>query len=291
VIILRKSHNKGFTRKDGVVVAPFDDKRVAKPNPAKAKQVALLSAPRDREEDDEHAYYGEYSKQGGLFGVNPKFGKPAKSYPKAIDHPALGDDGKKFKIFEPEKGTHADSWVDPEVVAIFAVGDTNQLPDELFGVQLIPWIDHPEGDDWDYVEGQMDDLFEPAINVPMGKKAASGVVIQEEDGRIWVVSPTNHFGGYKNVFPKGKAEEELSLQANAIKEAFEESGLKVEITGLIGDFERTTTVARMYSARRVGGSPAAVGWESQAVKLAPKSHLAGLLDSFADDEIIKEISQ
>lgn len=287
IVFLQKAFNRGYTKRDGTTVAPFHDKRFAKPKAP--KQIAFFGFGRKREEFDEHAAYDEFASSiGGIFGENPG-GKPKKTYPNAISHPG-SDDGKPVKIWEPEKGTLADTWGNPDAVASFAVGDAGQLPDALFGVHFAPWIDHPEGEDWDYVEGQMDDLFEPAIHVPKGKKAASGVVIEEEDGRVWIVAPTNRFGGYANVFPKGKAEEELSLQANAIKEAFEESGLKIEITGLLGDFERHTTVARMYTARRVGGSPADVGWESQAVRLVPKSQLTGLLDSKADDEIIALIA-
>ncbi|MGL4460243.1 MAG: NUDIX hydrolase, partial [Plesiomonas shigelloides] len=88
---------------------------------------------------------------------------------------------------------------------------------------------------------------------------------------------------------KGTAEPDLSLQANAIKEAFEESGLQVEITGFIGDFERTTSVARMYKARRVGGDPTDAGWETQAVSLVPKEHLYRLLNMWPDHPIAESI--
>jgi ADP-ribose pyrophosphatase YjhB (NUDIX family) len=95
------------------------------------------------------------------------------------------------------------------------------------------------------------------------------VVIVERDWRIWLVSPSNLFGGYKTTFPKGKVDPGLSLQANAIKEGFEESGLKVRITGYLGDFKRTSSMTRLYLAERVGGDPSDMGWESQAVTLAP----------------------
>src|SRR3546814_3051951 len=92
----------------------------------------------------------------------------------------------------------------------------------------------------------------PPFHVSPGKVASSGVIVEEPDGRVWLVGPTNGFGGYRSTFPKGNAEPELSLQANAIKEAFEETGLRVKITGFVGDFTRTTSVARLYRAVRVG---------------------------------------
>ncbi len=102
-----------------------------------------------------------------------------------------------------------------------------------------------------------------------GRNAASGTVIEKADGRIWAVSPTNGYGGYVYTFPKGKVESGLRLQANTIKEAYEESGLQVRIVGLIGDFARTTSLTRYYRAVRVAGTPVDMGWEPQAAHLVP----------------------
>ncbi|MNH39989.1 hypothetical protein D3C79_1012350 [compost metagenome] len=63
----------------------------------------------------------------------------------------------------------------------------------------------------------------------------------------------------------------------------------MEITGLIGDFERTTSVARMYRARRVGGDPTASGWETQAVSLVPKEKMYDLLNMWPDHPIAESI--
>ena len=97
--------------------------------------------------------------------------------------------------------------------------------------------------------------------------------------------PTNRFGGYDATFPKGRADDGLPLQAVAIKEAYEETGLQVEITGYWGDIERTETVARYYRARRVGGTPAHMGWESQAVQLVPKALLPKVLNTAVDHKV------
>jgi ADP-ribose pyrophosphatase YjhB (NUDIX family) len=126
---------------------------------------------------------------------------------------------------------------------------------------------------------------EPALQTCAGKAPASGAVVCEADGRVWVVSPSNRFGGYTNTFPKGKVDTELSLRANAIKEVFEESGLQVELTGFLCDSVRSTSVTRLYTAMRVGGSPANMGWESQAAHLVPMSKLAQFV-SHANDEIV-----
>lgn len=114
---------------------------------------------------------------------------------------------------------------------------------------------------------------------------AAGVVIVEDDGRIWAVAPTNRFAGMNNTFPKGQIDfdeltgEPWSLQATARKEAYEESGLQVELTDFLHDYvDSGNAKTRYYLAKRIGGSPADVGWESQAVHLAPAHHLRDLLN-------------
>lgn len=122
-----------------------------------------------------------------------------------------------------------------------------------------------------------------------GKSPASGVVVLEDDGRVWVVSPSNAYGGYINTFPKGKLEPGMCPRANAVKEAFEESGLKVALTGFLCDAIRSTSVTRYYTARRVGGHPGTMGWETQAVHLVPATQLATLADHPNDKPILQAL--
>lgn len=255
---LLKANIKGHMR-GGVFVKPYTTK-----TPSAKKKDKHLDAP-----------------QLGLFGgkhaakVNPE--------PSAW-HPRRGEHGEQVPIFHATEPTHPYTWTDPEAIATFV--PDGDVPRELNGVPLRAWKDYPRSvDGWDFVDGQMDDLVEPPLSLPKGKTAASGVIIEEPDGRVWLVHPTNQFAGYQVTFPKGGAEMELSLQANAIKECFEESGLQVQITGLVGDFERGTTVARFYSAKRVGGTPTAMGWETQAVSLVPKAKMLDLLNGWADKPV------
>jgi ADP-ribose pyrophosphatase YjhB (NUDIX family) len=120
---------------------------------------------------------------------------------------------------------------------------------------------------------------------------SAGVVIVEPDGRIWVVHPTNRFGGYQASFAKGRLEKGISLQAQAIKEAYEEAGLQVALTGFFQDVTRSTSVSRYYFAKRVGGTPAATGWESQAVSLVPKNKLKDFLDQTVDNKMADGIAE
>ena len=198
-------------------------------------------------------------------------------------HPCVNDKGQKVHINHPHSPSSRESWQDGNLIATFV--PAGECPEIINGIALAPWGDHPEGDEWDYVEGQMEDLDEPFMQLKHGLNPASGCIIEEPDGRIWVVSPTNQYGGYKNSFPKGKVEEAMSWQANAIKEVFEESGLKVKIVGYACDVDRTTSVTRYYRAVRVGGMPADMGWESQAVHLVPRCQLRKFLDSHYDHRV------
>lgn len=203
-------------------------------------------------------------------------------------HPRTGDNGQRVLVKDPHHPSAPSTWHEPGAVATFT--PNGDVPAELNGIPVRRWKDHPRtAEGWDYDEGVNDDLAEPPFVVPKGKHPAAGVIIEEPDGRVWLTAPTNAFGGYHATFPKGTAEGELSLQANAIKEAFEETGLRIRITGFIGDFERTTSMARMYRAVRVGGSPADAGWESQAVHLAPKGHLYELLNGYADHPVAEAV--
>ncbi len=199
-------------------------------------------------------------------------------------HPRVGENGKKVPMFNPSHPSAPSTWHNPKAIATFV--PNGDVPATLNGIPILPWRGAPKTiDGWNYVDGINDDLREPPMHAVKGKHISSGVVIEEPDGRIWVVAPTNQFGGYQATLPKGTAEPELSLQANAIKECYEESGLQVRITGLLGDYERTTSVARMYKAVRVGGDPSACGWESQAVCLVPKSRLYDVLNMQTDHPI------
>ncbi|MEY4752585.1 MAG: hypothetical protein RJA44_260 [Pseudomonadota bacterium] len=201
-------------------------------------------------------------------------------------HPQTDNAGQPVRIHQPHQSTAPECWLQPQALATLAAGDA--MPQAgLHGVPFAPWLDAPPTTpQWADVAGQLK-LAESPLKLSSGKKAAAGAVIEEPDGRIWVVAPTNGFGGYTRTFPKGRVEPGLSLQASAIKEVWEEAGLRIEITALLGDFERSMTVTRYYRARRIGGTPAAMGWESQSVSLVPLQQLPALLTNPNDAPILK----
>lgn len=232
------------------------------------------------------AHIKGYSRRDGVY-VKPHERDTGEADHRAmpVHHHAQADDnGKAVVIKRPSHASAPSTWHNPDAVATFV--PDGDVPLSLNGVPLRSWRDHPtttEG--WDFADGINDDLPEPAFHLPPGKKAAAGVVVEETDGRVWLVHPTNQFGNYDVTFPKGTADSGVSLQASAIRECFEEAGLKVEIIGFLGDFERTTSKARMYRAKRVGGTPVAMGWESQAVSLCPRGLLYDLLNMYTDHPI------
>ncbi len=192
-----------------------------------------------------------------------------------MDHPQKNDKGQTVKIDRPTSPTALDTWSSHELVATVVPG--GQMPSELNGIAFDSWYTYPKTpDEWNAIQGQGGFDEPPFVPVP-GKKVSAGVVIEEPDGRIWIVHPTNQFGGYISTFPKGTVEHGLSLRASAIKEVQEEAGLRVELTGWMADTIRTTSKARYYLSRRVGGNPADMCWESQAVSLVPRSVLADFL--------------
>lgn len=289
MIVLLKAHNRGYTRKDGTYVKPFTDKRQKKTEyqwvwkNGVGKKVPVGAAQQAASNAKQHA-------QMGLFDAKPTstilgYKPPAKTY--AAYHPKQNEDGKPQGIEKPSTPTTPETWTDPQAQAVFVPGGA--APKTLNGVAMEKWEPPSRESGWANVAGQNRHLNEPEIDPPEGAQVGSGVIVVEPDGRVWVIDPTNKFGGYQSTFPKGKQDAGLSLQANAIKECFEESGLKVEITGLLGDFKRTTSYSRYYLARRVGGTPTDCGWETQAVRLVPKEQLITVLNAGNDKGIAKAL--
>ncbi len=199
-------------------------------------------------------------------------------------HPRTDHKGQPVKIAKPTQATPVSNCEDSQQVVI--VEPNGIVPKSLNDISLASWAEVPGNTQaWLSVQAPFD---EPPIEPKPGKKLSAGVVTVESDGRFWVVFPTNAFGGYKCTFPKGTIESGLTAQATAICEAFEESGLRVELIGLIGDFERTTSVTRYYLAKRIGGNPADLGWESQAVGLIPQSCLSEFLHHPNDKPIMEK---
>lgn len=212
-------------------------------------------------------------------------GRPAPEAMPSVYHPKPDDEGAPVILRHPSTPTGLETWLSPQVLA--TTTPRGPVPASLHGLDLEPWRDAPTTTAG-WLSQVPPDLAEPPPRLQTGKSArgraitVSGVICQEPDGRIWIVHPSNGFAGYQATFPKGKLDPGLTLAANAIKEAWEETGLQVRLLRFLFDIDRQSSWARYYLARRIGGSPADMGWESQAVSLCPIDLLAGQLNNPRD---------
>ncbi|CDH46952.1 ADP-ribosyltransferase [Candidatus Contendibacter odensensis] len=198
-------------------------------------------------------------------------------------HPENDEDGTPVPISNPTKPTDPKDWNDPEQTATWTPGSAS--PKELNGIPVSKWADAPKDiAGWAKIPGN------PAIKESVMdsgfKQPASGAVIVEPDGRIWIAHPSNGYGGSKQVMPKGKQDIGLTLQQVAIKEAYEETGLKVRLVDHLMDGETATSKTRYYLAVREGGDPAHMGWESQAMSLVRSDQAKAMLGKVADQNAI-----
>lgn len=310
VLLFAKSQVKGYARKDGTYVKPYTTAKLPPllqqmqaqmqalglkgsfagelPGTAKAKPPSAYSYAQAAMAAAKKLHGFAQQAQAKATVAPPPPAKP-KPTPKAY-HPKANEQGASVGLYAPHSHTDPATWGDPDQVATFVPGD-NHRPYALHGVLIAPWQDHPRSPaGWNQVPGQYPGLDEPPLPDPKGKHLSAGVVVVEDDGRVWTISPSNGFGGYTNTFPKGTLEDGINPQASAIKEAFEESGLQVEITGYLADVERSTSVTRYYRARRVGGDPCDMGWESQAVHLVPPAELANHLKNKYDKPLVSALT-
>lgn len=219
-----------------------------------------------------------------------------------VVHPRRDDTGTPVVLASPSTPTPLACWDDPSAIA--RVVPDGPLPAQLNGLALAPWTaDGARGREWPWeAAGATPDRMPtqakgdggwsqdaPSLPLLPGKAPAAGAVVMEPDGRVWVIHPSNAFGGYQATFPKGKQEPGLSLEQTAIKETFEEAGLVIALIRWLVDVPRSTSVCRYFLARRIGGTPAAMGWESQAVSLVPFARLGEVLHHPNDQPLLEAL--
>lgn len=184
-------------------------------------------------------------------------------------HPQQDNHGNTVVLKHPSQPTQLETWDEADQLAVVVPG--GQMP-RLLNLRAVT---SQVAGDWESMAAACR-FDEPEFAPPNHLKPAAGVVIIEEDGRIWLCAPSNGFAGYTQTCPKGQADGR-SLRVTALKEAYEETGLIVQLIDFLVDVPRSTTYTRYYVARRLAGNPADMGWESQAVLLAPVRQLPDLL--------------
>lgn len=208
------------------------------------------------------------------------------STPNRVLHPRTDDQSRAVWIQRPHQPSQQVAWDDPSELA--CVLPNGQMPARVNELAIESWSTAPTtAAEWEALAASAL-VEEPDFVLPEGYKGAAGAVIFEPDGRIWLVAPTNAFGGYHVTFPKGTMERR-SAQATALVEVFEESGLRIRLKQHLIDVKRSLSYTRYYLAERLGGSPADMGWESQAVILAPVKLLPDLLNHPNDQPILSAL--
>ncbi|MEY8689599.1 MAG: NUDIX hydrolase [Leptothrix sp. (in: b-proteobacteria)] len=204
-------------------------------------------------------------------------------------HPRLNNHGQPVTINKPSKPSDLAAWANPSATA--CVVPDGPMPARLGDIAiasdpLLPT--DPAG--WEALAKTMSFEEPDFVKPPPGFKRAAGAVVIEPDGRVWVVAPSNEFAGYKVTFPKGGLDGR-SAKAAALIEVYEESGLNVTLLSHLVDLKRGQSHTRYYLARRTGGNPADMGWETQAVMLAPRAALKALLNSSYDWQVFDALEK
>ena len=202
-------------------------------------------------------------------------------------HPKRDELGRAVTITSPTQASDPSNWADATQTAVFV--PLGACPDTLNGVAMAAWEAPTTLEGWEGIANQNPPLSEP-IPHPGIKKA--GAVIVEPDGRVWIIQSTNDFAGART-FPKGGVEDGLSLQATAIKEAYEETGLQIELLGHLTDIKpkSSKTTTRYYIARRIGGTPSEMGWETQGAYLVPKNRVPETLRTARDKTVFAALER
>lgn len=91
--------------------------------------------------------------------------------------------------------------------------------------------------------------------IPQGKKVAYGGVVFDPSGKILLREPKNHFDGYVWTFAKGRPDPGEKPEQTALREVFEETGVRAKILSPIpGEFVGGTTINRYFLMSTEAGS-------------------------------------
>jgi 8-oxo-dGTP diphosphatase len=107
----------------------------------------------------------------------------------------------------------------------------------------------------------------------LGPKLVAGAIV-ELDGGIVLIQRAIEPGYGKWTFPGGFVERGEVAEAAAEREALEEAGVEIEVTGIVGlyTYEGQVPAIAVFAARATGGEPAPLD-ETLDVKRFPRNDL------------------
>lgn len=125
----------------------------------------------------------------------------------------------------------------------------------------------------------MDDFFDIEEYSP---KSYGGLIIS--DNKVLLREPTNHFGGYVWTFPKGESNKGEKPEETALREVFEETGIRGKIIKFIdipftGDSSDAYffIMKPLYQTGTFDFETTNIKWVTynQAIKLVSQNHPSG----------------
>ncbi len=174
-----------------------------------------------------------------------------------------------LKLYQPNEELEsllADAKTKVQNASTYRTTTTNNLADKTKTVAFDRVFKH----DLAFADTGASLVNEPPFTKPPEKYGISaGAIATLADGRIVITQPMGKFAGYFGTFPKGHVDEGEAMQQTAFREVLEESGLKVQITGIVGDYRSGHTLTRYYKADVIGGDPGAHDWETLCVNFVP----------------------
>jgi hypothetical protein len=119
-------------------------------------------------------------------------------------------------------------------------------------------------------------------------RTAVGIVVAEEDGRVWLSEPEDRQRG-RALFPRRFVPRGYTPQQAARLHAYEALGLEVELADVLAEIEVGGIVTRFYLARRIGGAPWDFQHVSRAVHLVSSNRAGALLSKPLDRQLLRRI--
>jgi 8-oxo-dGTP pyrophosphatase MutT (NUDIX family)/uncharacterized NAD(P)/FAD-binding protein YdhS len=227
-----------------------------------------------------------------LIAALPETDRPLHAW-----HPALPEG--EFAIHVPTTPSPPALWPRKDISLTFVPGAP--APAELNGIPMRSATPPTDARAW--LADSKEDI---AIDTPYpfgfasNGRPTAGVVIFEgwPVPRLWLVVPSNGYGG-RVTLPQGGADDGELLPVTALRELFEETGMRARLRSVVGDFgleydptppelrAPTSNDTRFFEGDRIGGSVRDAGWETQALILATYEDALWLLERPRDRAIVR----